>query len=122
MPEPDRVTIDHAQPLTVTIAVRSDKTGLAFKLWKRLGPDQPWTDAGSGISDDAKVDTFNLGVMPAGASLAYWFNVGGPAGNKYSIDLVFLQNGAPLAGGLCEEAGKLSESEDDVVEARVAFP
>lgn len=122
MPEPDRVTIDHASPLTVAVAVRSDRTGLAFKLWTRLGPEQDWIPAGAGISDDAKVDIFTLGVMPAGSSLAYWFNVGGPAGNKYSIDLVFLQNGQPLAGGFCEEAGKLTDTDDAVVEARVAFP
>ena len=121
MPNPDRVTIDPDKPLTVSIMVRSDRIGLAYKLWTRKGPSDSWTTIGDGVSDDLTADTFDLGVMPAGSTLAFWLAMGGPKGKPYQIDLLFLQDGKPLAGGVPKEVGTIPDDEVIALEGRVAL-
>lgn len=122
MPHPDRVVVAHDSPLSVHVIVRSKDTGLLYKLWTRSFPGGEWTVAGDGISDDDAADRFDLGVVRAGSSFAYWFAIGGEEGAGYHVDLAFLQDGRIVAGGLCKETGRIGEDELAIVESRVVFP
>jgi hypothetical protein len=66
-------------------------------------------------------DFFNLGPLPTGTVLDYWFGIGGNPMTAWRALLTVSQDGRIVPGGLCTESGTTDDVGIDMRETEVAF-
>ena len=115
------ITVDHKKPLNVSIVVETEHV-VVYKLWSRQSSADTWKVVGEGTTEDDITDAFDLGVVPAGAALAYWIGLAGRGKSRYEIQLIFSQANAVVDGGTAWIEGTTDSDGGAVEEARVVFP
>ena len=118
---PRSITIDHTKPVTVNITSQSIHV-CRYKTWRRPDAATAWVDCGTGTTEDTIVDTHDIGVMPAGSSMVYWLGLGGPPKSKFKVNIIFIQDGKVLNGGVISEEGDADAKGAAVAERKVVFP
>jgi hypothetical protein len=115
------ITVDHTKPLTVSVIVHSIHV-VEYRLWTRPDAATAWTLTGKGTTEDTIVDSHDLAAVPAGSSLFYWLGVGGPSSSTYKVQLLFLQDGKILHGGMILDEKDADANGAGVTQRKVVFP
>jgi hypothetical protein len=116
-----QVKMDPSKPLEVNVVSRSPHV-VGYRIWTRPpGALGPWTQAADGNTNDNIPDATLLPPLPSGASLAYWFGVGGNPGTHYRALLILSQSGEVLIDGTLIEEGATDANGFAVLEREVSF-
>jgi hypothetical protein len=114
------ISIQHGKPVSVNIVPTTDHV-VIYKLWTRQSPADAWKMAGQGTIVHAAPDRHDLGLLGAGASLAYWFGVAGSGGSSFEVRMVFNQGVGAAGDGTLRVQGTTDASGGAVVEDRVVL-
>lgn len=115
------VTIDHTSSLTVNIVTHSIHV-VAYRLWQRPNASAPWSRTGEGTTEDSVTDSHDLGVVGVGSSMVYWLGLAGPAKSRYSVQIIYVQSGKVVNGGVLTEDGACDGKGVAAVQRKVVFP
>lgn len=115
------VIVDHVSPVTVRM-VFGNWHVVAYRLWTKGADEGPWKLAFDGDSEDGLSDTWSMDAMAAGATMAFWIGVGGPAHTSYDVRLELRQQDASLEGGAICCQGTTDGQGAAVATGEVVFP
>ena len=120
MPDILAVDVDQASALQLSVTGASPHV-FAYRFWYQEPGATTWTKCGEGHTADETPDSFSVGPLPAGSTVAWWIAVTGHANTPYRVLVSFAQGGATLAGGVVTHEGTTSASGGAVVQHRVAL-
>jgi len=103
---PKPVKHDPKKPLQISVVSKSPHV-VAYRLWSNTPTDAEWAVIGDGTTGDDTPDTVEVGPYPNGTQIAYWLGIGGNPNSRYTVLVLFAQDGSLLEGGTSLVQGRV---------------